>query len=136
MDILAILVKFIDNPTVIAAIVALLTGLLPAATVAGLYAKILGYFEKVPLLGVLVKIFGAYVDRVMATNEAKKTVAASEAAEVLVRGAEQLKTLGKLDGPTAAMQVTAKIAKDYRLDSDTARKVTEAAVRDMHAWEQ
>lgn len=127
-----LIVSLLENPVIVTAIVGLLTALLPAATVAKLYTQIMAYIEKVPLAGVIFKILRKYFEQVMATTEAKKTTAASEAAEVLVRGAEQLKSIGKIDGATAAMQVTAKIAKDYRLDEDTARKVTEAAVRDMH----
>ena len=130
------ILALLQSEMVVGALVAVLTMLLPVEVVAQVYKRLLDLVEKVPIVGAVVGIVRRYVEKVKAHLEAEKLHNAAEAAEVLVNGAEQLKKIGVLDSPTAAVQVTQKLQETFKLDTDTARTVTESAVRNMQRWDR
>jgi hypothetical protein len=127
------LLDFASNPAVASLIVGLLTALLPAERVHALYSQVQRVLERFPIAGVLFLILRLYIERVSAAAVTAKLENAESMAKVLVSGAEQLKTINKLDAGSAERMVTKKLAATYGLDEITARTVTESAVRQMHS---
>lgn len=132
---LDILLKYAQEPAVITAVVYLLTTLLPKSRLDSLQNALLAYIQRWPIVGFLVKLITLYFQSIEANAMANKVSKASIAAGVLVRGAEQLKSEragAKIDSATAATQITNTLVKRFKLDPDTARKVTEEAVYTMN----
>jgi hypothetical protein len=134
-NLIVLLEDIFSSPEVISAIALFAAGLIGRANL-----------ERVPFFGVFVKILAALVDAVndalVASQIAKQAQAneayaqslqaASQAASMLVEGQEQMKSIGKVDGPTAAALVTAQVARDFDLEQDVAKLLTERAVRALH----
>lgn len=102
--------------------------------------------ERIPFIGVVVSIIARTIDAVGQNLEASRASAAARSdvaqadkidaaasvARVLVEGQEQLKTSGKTDGATAAVEVTRALSTEFALSNDVARMLTERAVRELH----
>ena len=102
--------------------------------------------EKVPFFGVFIRILAGLVDAINSQLESSREVsrarsdqahadtieAASSVARLLVEGQEQLKMIGKVDGPTAASEVTQALSQEFHLSDRLARSLTEGAVRELH----
>jgi hypothetical protein len=127
------LTDLLENPLIAGAVVMFLTTLLPPDKLAVLYKSLSVWFERFPILGVILKIVRLYMERAAAAAIASKIDHARETADVLVKGAEQLKKINKIDSATAGAKVTQQLVQTYGLDEETARTVTDAAVRDMNS---
>lgn len=119
-EVLKFLSDVFSNETINALIIAVLAGLLPATVL-----------EKFKFISPLVKAVLTFLERVQAESEAKKVAAGAQIADQLVQGTEQLKALGKLDSHTAAAKVSKELQDRAKLDSETARTLTEGAVRKL-----
>lgn len=126
--------ELLANPVVASVVALVLASLLPESTTDKLASALSKYLQKFPVLGTLVKVINAFTGKLLAQQVNAKIQNASDTARVLVQAAEQLKHNGVYDNTSAAVTVTKQLEELYKLDTATARRITEAAVFDLKQW--
>lgn len=130
-----LLVRLLDDPAVISVVLVGLSTVLPQARVLLVLSRLQAITERVPLLGVALKILRLYVEQVQARQEGAKVREAERVASVLVNGAAQQISQEKLTKPAAGAMVTQMIQEQFGLEEKVARTVTESAVRTAKRFE-